>query len=92
MQNIPSALLQAVRVCHDFRNSMDCFAMQTDDQQEVQPYAEDFVTGLTSTLRYGKTYLGTLGHQFGSADILVNAAELPQGDLLALDIGARMLR
>ena len=89
MQNIPGAPLQVVRVCHDFRNSMDCFAMQTDDQQEVQSYAVDFASGLTRNLRYGKTYLRTLEHQFGPADILANAAER---DLLTLDIGASMLR
>jgi hypothetical protein len=31
-------------------------------------------------------------YQFGSVDILVNIAELPQGELLTSDIGAHMQR
>jgi hypothetical protein len=77
---------RANRVCYDFRNGMNGVAM------EVQPPAEDFTSGLTVKLRYGKTYLGTLEYQFGSVDILVNVAELTQGELLALDIGVHMQR
>jgi hypothetical protein len=51
-------LERANRVCYDFRNGMGGFAM------EAQPPTEDFTSGLTVKLRYGKTYLGTLEYQW----------------------------
>lgn len=44
------------------------------------------------SLRCGKTYLGTMKNHFGLVDILVNANEIPNGELLALDIGTSLAK
>jgi hypothetical protein len=57
---------------------------------QLQPYTKDLSLYRRSQLRYGKTYLGTIQNEFGSMDVLVNADQVPGGELLALDVGTNM--
>ena len=75
----------ATWACDEYRNRKGGLPMRTDERQQVPKV--DVLGYLGGTLRYGKTYLGTLENQSGSANILVNTDEVPEGELLALDIG-----
>lgn len=60
------------------------------DRTQLQPYTKDLSLYRRSHLRYGKTYLATIQNEFGSVDVLVNADEVPEGELLVLDVGKNM--
>jgi hypothetical protein len=76
--------------CDAYQSRDDGLRINSGERIQVRPYAGSlsFATGL---LRYGKTYLGTIQNDFGSTDVLVNPDEVPEGELLVLDVGTNML-
>ena len=77
--------------CDVYRTVRDGLPISTDQQQMASHY-KSWMNRYRNNLRYGKTYLATIDNQFGSTNILVNADEVPEGHLLALDAGTNMLK
>ena len=75
--------------CDDYRSRKDGQPAHNGKRQQILD-SKRLIHEFVSNLRYGRTYLATLINQFGSTNILVNADEVPRGELLAIDVGARM--